>query len=128
MAITRSSSSPSPVLKQKSKMGKKSLANKSKGKRPIIDDFDSDFEAPMPKRVRPHSSKKTKLNLEEHTLPEISGKKFQKSITHAEDRTEVVVCRNAGFDHPLSSMVGILPSLDISVAKQCFLGCIPGHL
>ncbi|XP_060969505.1 uncharacterized protein LOC133036785 [Cannabis sativa] len=90
MAITRSSSSPSPVLKQKSKMGKKSLANKSKGKRPIIDDFDSDFEAPMPKRVRPHSSKKTKLNLEEHTLPEISGKKFQKSITHAEDRTEVM--------------------------------------
>ncbi|XP_060972322.1 uncharacterized protein LOC133038249 [Cannabis sativa] len=71
-------------------MGKKSLANKSKGKRPIIDDFDSDFEAPMPKRVRPHSSKKTKLNLEEPTLPEISGKKFQKSITHAEDRTEVM--------------------------------------
>ncbi|KAM6556292.1 hypothetical protein CsatB_003311 [Cannabis sativa] len=71
-------------------MGKKSLANKSKGKRPIIDDFDSDFEAPMPKRVRPHSSKKMKLNLEEPTLPEISGKKFQKSITHAEDRTEVM--------------------------------------
>ncbi|XP_060968825.1 uncharacterized protein LOC133036291 [Cannabis sativa] len=90
MAITRSSSSPSPVLKKKSKMGKKSLANKSKGKRPINDDFDSDFEAPMPKRVRPHSSKKSKLNLEEPTLPEISGKKFQKSITHAEDRTEVM--------------------------------------
>ena len=70
-------------------MGKKSLANKSKSKRPIIEDYDSDFEAPMPKRGRPHSSKKTKLNLEEHTVPEISGKKFQKSITHAEDRTQV---------------------------------------
>ncbi|XP_060974724.1 uncharacterized protein LOC133039788 [Cannabis sativa] len=90
MAITRSSSSPSPVLKKKSKMGKKSLANKSKGKRPIIDDFDSDFEAPMPKRVKPTSSKKSKLNLEESSLPEISGKKFQKSITHSEDRTEVM--------------------------------------
>ncbi|KAM6575953.1 hypothetical protein CsatA_024280 [Cannabis sativa] len=89
MAITRSSSSPSPVLKKKSKMGKKSLANKSKGKRPIIDDFDSDFEAPMPKRVKPTSSKKSKLNLEESSLPEISGKKFQKPVTHSADRTEV---------------------------------------
>ncbi|KAM6555187.1 hypothetical protein CsatB_015949 [Cannabis sativa] len=105
MAITRSSSSPSPVLKQKSKMGKKSLANKSKGKRPIIDDFDSDFEAPMPKRVRPHSSKKTKLNLEEHTLPEISGKKFQKSITHAEDRTEVWDCKFSPSDFYRSKCV-----------------------
>ncbi|XP_060972118.1 uncharacterized protein LOC133038089 [Cannabis sativa] len=90
MAITRSSSSPSPVLKKKSKMGKKSLANKSKGKRPIIDDFDSDFEAPMPKRVKPTSSKKSKLNLEESSLPEISGKKFQKPVTHSADRTEVM--------------------------------------
>ncbi|KAM6587527.1 hypothetical protein CsatA_010132 [Cannabis sativa] len=105
MAITRSSSSPSPVLKQKSKMGKKSLANKSKGKRPIIDDFDSDFEAPMPKRVRPHSSKKTKLNLEEHTVPEISGKKFQKSITHAEDRTQVWDCKFSPSDFYRSKCV-----------------------
>ncbi|XP_060974893.1 uncharacterized protein LOC133039862 [Cannabis sativa] len=86
MAITRSSSSPSPVLKQKSKMGKKTLANKSKGKRPILEDYDSDFDAPMPKRGRPHSSKKTKLNLEEHTVPEISGKK---TLASAEDRTQV---------------------------------------
>ncbi|KAM6554433.1 hypothetical protein CsatB_015195 [Cannabis sativa] len=105
MAITRSSSSPSPVLKKKSKMGKKSLANKSKGKRPIIDDFDSDFEAPMPKRVRPHSSKKSKLNLEEPTLPEISGKKFQKSITHAEDRTEVWDCKFSPSDFYRSKCV-----------------------
>ena len=67
-------------------MGKKSLANKSKGKRPIIEDYDSDFDAPMPKRGRHHSSKKTKLNLEEHTVPEISGKKTSAS---AEDRTQV---------------------------------------
>ncbi|KAM6563229.1 hypothetical protein CsatB_023227 [Cannabis sativa] len=86
MAITRSSSSPSPVLKQKSKMGKKTLANKSKGKRPILEDYDSDFDAPMPKRGRPHSSKKTKLNVEEHTVPEISGKK---TLASAEDRTQV---------------------------------------
>ncbi|XP_060964365.1 uncharacterized protein LOC133033544 [Cannabis sativa] len=105
MAITRSSSSPSPVLKKKSKMGKKSLANKSKGKRPINDDFDSDFEAPMPKRVRPHSSKKSKLNLEEPTLPEISGKKFQKSITHAEDRTEVWDCKFSPSDFYRSKCV-----------------------
>ncbi|KAM6566093.1 hypothetical protein CsatA_025221 [Cannabis sativa] len=86
MEITRSSSSPSPVLKQKSKMGKKTLANKSKGKRPILEDYDSDFDAPLTKRGRSHSSKKTKLNVEEQTVPEISGKK---SCASAEDRTQV---------------------------------------
>ncbi|KAM6569107.1 hypothetical protein CsatB_017092 [Cannabis sativa] len=86
MAITRSSSSPSPVLKQKSKMGKKTLANKSKGKCPILEDYDSDFDAPLTKRGRPHSSKKRKLNVEEQTFPDFSGKK---SCASAEDRTQV---------------------------------------
>ncbi|KAM6590467.1 hypothetical protein CsatA_013072 [Cannabis sativa] len=68
-------------------MGKKTLANKSKGKRPILEDYDSDFDAPLPKRGRPHSSKKTKLNVEEYTVPEISGKK---SLASAEDRTQFI--------------------------------------
>ncbi|KAM6574656.1 hypothetical protein CsatA_022983 [Cannabis sativa] len=86
MAVTRSSSSPSPVQKQKSKMGKKTLANKSKGKRPILEEYDSDFDAPLTKRGRPHTSKKTKLNVEEQTVQEIFGNKTSASV---EVRTEV---------------------------------------
>ncbi|KAM6560944.1 hypothetical protein CsatA_030183 [Cannabis sativa] len=88
MAITRSSSSPSPVQKQKSKMGKKTLANKSKGKRPIVEEYDSDFDAPLTKRGRPHTSKKSKLNVEEQVVQEISGKKASAS---AEVRTELKI-------------------------------------
>ncbi|KAM6546218.1 hypothetical protein CsatB_026954 [Cannabis sativa] len=86
MAITRSSSSPSQVQKQKSKMGKKTLANKSKCKRPIVEEYDSDFDAPLTKRGTPHTSKKSKLNVEEQTVQEISGKKASAS---AEVRTDV---------------------------------------
>ncbi|KAM6597285.1 hypothetical protein CsatA_007809 [Cannabis sativa] len=86
MVVTRSSSSPSPVQKKNSKMGLKSLANKVKGKRPIIEEEDSDFTPPLTKRGRPHPKKKSKLSVEEKMVDEVSGKK---GSVAADVRTEV---------------------------------------
>ncbi|KAM6583334.1 hypothetical protein CsatB_010336 [Cannabis sativa] len=67
-------------------MGLKSLANKAKGKRPIIEEEDSDFDHPLTKRGRPHPKKKSKLSVEEKIVDEVSGKK---ASVATEVRTEV---------------------------------------
>ncbi|XP_060973327.1 uncharacterized protein LOC133028955 [Cannabis sativa] len=67
-------------------MGLKSLANKAKGKRPIVEEEDSDFAPPLTKRGRPHAKKKSKLSVEEQMVEEISSKK---ASVAAEVRTEV---------------------------------------
>ncbi|KAM6558683.1 hypothetical protein CsatA_027922 [Cannabis sativa] len=62
MTITRSSSTPSPVPKKSSKMGLKSIiANRNKGKRPVVQDDDSDFAPQLSKRERAHPKKKSKV-------------------------------------------------------------------
>ncbi|KAM6566509.1 hypothetical protein CsatA_025637 [Cannabis sativa] len=61
MAITRSSSTPSPVQKKSSKMGLKSLANRNKGKRPVVEEDDSDFAPPLSKREGAPPKKKSKV-------------------------------------------------------------------
>ncbi|KAM6580098.1 hypothetical protein CsatA_003872 [Cannabis sativa] len=67
-------------------MGLKSLANKAKGRRPIVEEEDSDFDPPLTKCWRPHTKKKSKLSVEEQMVEEISGKK---PTVAAEVRTEV---------------------------------------
>ncbi|KAM6559381.1 hypothetical protein CsatA_028620 [Cannabis sativa] len=61
MAITRSSSTPSPVPKKSSKMGLKYVANRNKGKRPVVQDDDSDFAPQLSKRERAPPKKKSKV-------------------------------------------------------------------
>ncbi|KAM6588074.1 hypothetical protein CsatA_010679 [Cannabis sativa] len=61
MAITHSSSTPSPVPKKSSKMELKSVANRNKGKRPVVQDGDSDFAPQLSKRERAPPQKKSKV-------------------------------------------------------------------
>ncbi|KAM6577028.1 hypothetical protein CsatB_028865 [Cannabis sativa] len=74
MAVTRSSSSLFPVQKKSSKMDLKSLANKAKGKRPIIEDEDSDFAPPLTKRGRAPPKKKSKVGVQEKMTEDVAGK------------------------------------------------------
>ncbi|KAM6551996.1 hypothetical protein CsatB_001804 [Cannabis sativa] len=62
MAVTCSSLTSSPVQKKSSKIGLKSLANRNKGKRPVVDqEDDSDFAPPLSKHGRAPPKKKSKV-------------------------------------------------------------------
>uniref|UniRef100_A0A803NL31 Uncharacterized protein n=1 Tax=Cannabis sativa TaxID=3483 RepID=A0A803NL31_CANSA len=78
MVITWFSSSPSPLLKKPSKTAVKYLVNKSKGKRPIIEDDDSDFAQPTKKSDHRPVKKKSMVNVAENiSLPEVKNRKKQ---------------------------------------------------
>ncbi|XP_060970128.1 uncharacterized protein LOC133037239 [Cannabis sativa] len=68
MTIIHSLSSPSPLPKKKLKMGVKSVANKSKGKHPVVEDDDYDFALPVLKRDRGPAKKKYKIFRKEKLL------------------------------------------------------------
>ncbi|KAM6574310.1 hypothetical protein CsatA_022637 [Cannabis sativa] len=55
-------------------MGLKSLANKAKGKRPIIEEEDSYFAPPLTKRGRAPPKKKTKVGVQEKMAEDVYGK------------------------------------------------------
>ncbi|KAM6584080.1 hypothetical protein CsatB_011082 [Cannabis sativa] len=55
-------------------MGLKSLANKAKGKCPIIEEEDSDFAPPLTKRGRAPPKKKTKVGVQEKMVEDVYGK------------------------------------------------------
>ncbi|KAM6577996.1 hypothetical protein CsatB_029833 [Cannabis sativa] len=55
-------------------MGLKSLANKAKGKRPFIEEEDSDFAPPLTKRGRAPPKKKTKVRVQEKMAEDVYGK------------------------------------------------------
>ncbi|KAM6593355.1 hypothetical protein CsatA_001058 [Cannabis sativa] len=55
-------------------MGLKLLANKAKGKRPIIEEEDSDFAPPLTKCGRAPPKKKTKVGVQEKKAEDVSGK------------------------------------------------------
>ncbi|KAM6577607.1 hypothetical protein CsatB_029444 [Cannabis sativa] len=61
MAITRSPSTPSHVPKKSSKMGLKTVANRNKGKCPVVENGDSDFAPQLSKRERAPPKKKSKV-------------------------------------------------------------------
>ncbi|KAM6548884.1 hypothetical protein CsatB_030078 [Cannabis sativa] len=73
MVVTYSSSTPSLVQKKISKMELKSLANRNKGKRHVVEDDDSNF-APLSKRGRALPKKKSKVAAHEK-IPQDDAKK-----------------------------------------------------
>ncbi|KAM6551588.1 hypothetical protein CsatB_001396 [Cannabis sativa] len=77
MAITRSSSTPSHVPKKSSKMGLKSVANRNKGKRPVVQDDDSDFAPQMSKRERVPPKKKSNFVAYEKISHDLAQKNDQ---------------------------------------------------
>ncbi|KAM6581059.1 hypothetical protein CsatA_004833 [Cannabis sativa] len=80
MAVTRSSSTPSPVQKKSSKMGLKSLANRNKGKRPVAEEEDSDFSPPLSKRGRAPPKKKSKVVAQEKIPQDDAQKNDQDGV------------------------------------------------
>ncbi|KAM6580899.1 hypothetical protein CsatA_004673 [Cannabis sativa] len=55
-------------------MGVKSLANKNKGKRPVIEEGDSDFAPPLSKCGRAPPKKKSKVGAQEKIAQDVSEK------------------------------------------------------
>ncbi|KAM6566688.1 hypothetical protein CsatA_025816 [Cannabis sativa] len=74
MVVTHSSSTPSTAQKKNSKMELKSLANRNKGKRPVVEEDDSDFAPPLSKRERPPPKKKLKVAAQEKIPEDVSQK------------------------------------------------------
>ncbi|KAM6570500.1 hypothetical protein CsatB_018485 [Cannabis sativa] len=73
MDVTRSSSSPSPVQK-KNQNGFEITSYKAKGKRPFIEEEDSNFAPPLTKRGRAPPKKKTKVGVQEKMAEDVYGK------------------------------------------------------
>ncbi|KAM6595808.1 hypothetical protein CsatA_006332 [Cannabis sativa] len=71
-------------------MGLKSLANKAKGKRPFIEEEDSDFAPPLTKRGRAPPKKKTKVRVQEKMAEDVYGKNNNVGVAV---RTEVFLKR-----------------------------------
>ncbi|KAM6561999.1 hypothetical protein CsatB_021997 [Cannabis sativa] len=83
MVVTHSSSTHSPVQKKKknSKMELKSLANRNKGKRPVVEEDDSDFAPPLSKRGRDLSKKKSKVAAHEKIPQDDAQKNDQDGVS-----------------------------------------------
>ncbi|KAM6546316.1 hypothetical protein CsatB_027052 [Cannabis sativa] len=80
MAITRSSSTPSLVQKKSSKMGFKSLPNRNKGKRPVVEEDDSNFAPTLSKRERAPLKKKSKVAAQEKIPQDNAQKNYQDGV------------------------------------------------
>ncbi|KAM6577619.1 hypothetical protein CsatB_029456 [Cannabis sativa] len=80
MVVTHSSSTPSPVQKKNSKMELKSLPNRNKGKRPVVEEDDSDFVPPLSKRGRALPKKKSKVATNEKILQDDAKKNDQDGV------------------------------------------------
>ncbi|KAM6586584.1 hypothetical protein CsatA_009189 [Cannabis sativa] len=80
MTVTRSSSTPSHVQKKSSKIWLKSLANRNKGKRPVVEEEDSNFAPPLSKRGRAPPKKKSKVAAQEKIPQDDAQKNDQDGV------------------------------------------------
>ncbi|KAM6556780.1 hypothetical protein CsatB_003799 [Cannabis sativa] len=80
MAVTCSSSTPSPIQTKNSKIELKSLANRNKGKRLVAEEDNSNFAPPLSKHGRAPPKKKSKVAAHEKIPQDDAQKNNQDGV------------------------------------------------